>query len=167
LDDSFRAYEQVVKALDMALKRLPMGLKGIHSDSGSEFLNRPVDKWRQRNHVEFTRGRPTHKNDNCYVEQKNYATVRKIAGCFRYTGEAGVAALQSVYDAYDPLLNLYYPCMKQISCERAGAKKKRKYDAAKTPFLRLSACSTVLWLSRILVRSLNKKKSWTKPLKTY
>jgi hypothetical protein len=27
--------------------------------------------------------------------------------------------------------------MKQISCERVGAKKKRKYDEAKTPFQRL------------------------------
>jgi hypothetical protein len=35
------------------------------------------------------------------------------------------------------LLNLYYPCMKQIRCERVGAKKKRTYDQAKTPFQRL------------------------------
>jgi hypothetical protein len=31
--------------------------------------------------------------------------------------------------------------MKQVSCERVGAKKKRKYDEAKTPFLRLLDCS--------------------------
>jgi hypothetical protein len=114
-----------------------MGLKGIHSDTGSEFINEPVDQWCQAHTVEFTRGRPTHKNDNCYVEQKNYATVRKIVGYARYEGDEGVAALQAVYSAYDPLLNLYYPCMKQISCERIGARKKRHYDAAKTPFQRL------------------------------
>jgi hypothetical protein len=90
-----------------------------------------------RHGVRFSRGRPTHKNDNCYVEQKNYATVRKIVGYFRYEGPAGVAALQAVYDAYNPLLNLYYPCMKQISCTRVGAKKIRRYDEAKTPFQRL------------------------------
>jgi transposase InsO family protein len=132
-----KAATWVVQALDKAFTALPMGLKGIHSDTGSEFINRPVDQWCQRHGVEFSRGRPTHKNDNCYVEQKNYATVRKIVGYFRYQGAAGVAALQAVYDAYNPLLNLYYPCMKQISCERVGAKKKRKYDQAKTPFQRL------------------------------
>ncbi|MDR0527049.1 MAG: transposase family protein [Spirochaetaceae bacterium] len=132
---------RVEKGLDMALKTLPMGIKGIHSDTGSEFINRPIDKWCQRHSVEFSRGRPTHKNDNCYVEQKNYATVRKIVDCFRCTGETGVAALQAVYNAYDPLLNLYFPCMKQVSCERIGAKKKRRYDEAKTPLLRLLACS--------------------------
>ena len=127
----------VAKSLEAAISLLPMGLKGIHSDTGSEFINIPVDKWCRRNHVEFTRGRPTHKNDNCYVEQKNFATVRKVVGYARYEGADGVAALQAVYHAYDPLLNLYYPCMKQISCERIGAKKKRHYDAAKTPFQRL------------------------------
>ncbi|GHV73082.1 integrase [Spirochaetia bacterium] len=127
----------VKQALEMARISLPMGLKGIHSDTGSEFINEPVDQWCQAHGVEFTRGRPTHKNDNCYVEQKNYATVRKIVGYARYEGDEGVAALQAVYSAYDPLLNLYYPCMKQISCERIGAKKKRHYDAAKPPFQRL------------------------------
>jgi hypothetical protein len=132
-----KASAWVLKALDTARTALPMGLKGIHSDTGSEFINKPVDQWCQCHGVAFSRGRPTHKNDNCYVEQKNYATVRKIVGYFRYQGAAGVAALQAVYDAYNPLLNLYYPCMKQVSCERVGAKKKRTYDQAKTPFQRL------------------------------
>jgi hypothetical protein len=35
-----------------------MGLKGIHSDTGSEFINKPVDLWCQRHGVEFSRGRP-------------------------------------------------------------------------------------------------------------
>ncbi|GMO15497.1 MAG: hypothetical protein Pg6A_01630 [Termitinemataceae bacterium] len=60
---------------------------------------------------------------------------------YHYTGGIGVAALQVVYNAYDPLLNLYFPCIKQVSCERIGAKKKRRYDKAKTPLLRLLACS--------------------------
>ena len=132
-----KASTWVVQALDKALAALPMGLKGIHSDTGSEFINKPVDLWCQHHAVEFSRGRPTHKNDNCYVEQKNYATVRKIVGYFRYQGAAGVAALQAVYDAYNPLLNLYYPCMRQITGERVGAKKKRTYDQARTPFQRL------------------------------
>jgi hypothetical protein len=132
-----KAATWVTQALDKAFALLPMGLKGIHSDTGSEFINKPVDLWCQRHGVEFSRGRPTHKNDNCYVEQKNYATVRKVVSYFRYEGEDGVAALQAVYDAYNPLLNLYYPCMKQISCERIGAKKKRIYDSPRTPIQRL------------------------------
>jgi len=99
----------VTKALETASKLLPMGLKGIHSDTGSEFINKPAGRWRQRNHAGFTRGRPAHKNDNCYVERKNYAAVRRVAGCFRYQGESGAAALQAVYDACDPLLRHVLP----------------------------------------------------------
>jgi hypothetical protein len=132
-----KAATWVTAALDKAFTLLPMGLKGVHSDAGSEFINRPVDLWRQRHGVEFSRGRPTHKNDNCYVEQKNYAAVRKIVGYFRCEGEEGVAALQAVYDAYNPLLNLHCPCMKQMSCERIGAKKKRNCDSPRTPLRRL------------------------------
>jgi hypothetical protein len=120
----------------------PGFFRSSHGAEGRPFrhrqrINRPVDLWCQRHRVAFSRGRPTHKNGNCYVEQKNYATVRKIIGYFRYQGAAGIAALQAVYDAYNPLLNLYYPCMKQIKCERVGAKKKRTYDQGKTPFQRL------------------------------
>jgi hypothetical protein len=47
----------VVKALDKTITSLPMGLKGIHSDTGSEFINKPVDIWCQRHEVHFSRGR--------------------------------------------------------------------------------------------------------------
>jgi hypothetical protein len=87
--------------------------------------------------VECTRSRPTRKNDNCSVEQKNSAAVRKIAGYFRCREAAGATALQAVYDARNPLLNRHDPCMKQVRGERVGAEKKRTYDLAKTPFPRL------------------------------
>ena len=31
-------------------------------------------------HITFTRTRPYRKNDNCYVEQKNYSVVRQTVG---------------------------------------------------------------------------------------
>jgi hypothetical protein len=62
----------VLKALDTAFSLLPMWLKGIHSDTGSEFINKPVDLWRQRHGAAFSRGRPTHKNDNM-VDPANIA----------------------------------------------------------------------------------------------
>jgi hypothetical protein len=52
-------------------------------------------------------------------------------------GSRGSPSSRLSTPAYDPLLNLYYPCMKQISCARIGARKKRHYDTAKTPFQRL------------------------------
>jgi transposase InsO family protein len=51
----------VIQTLDKAFSLLPIGLKGIHSDAGSEFINKPLDPWRQRHGVAFSRGRPTRK----------------------------------------------------------------------------------------------------------
>jgi hypothetical protein len=34
----------------------------------------------EKEKIEFTRGRPYHKNDNAHVEQKNWTHVRKVFG---------------------------------------------------------------------------------------
>jgi hypothetical protein len=87
----------------------------------------------------LARSRSNRKNDNCLrhkcrVEQKNYASVRKIVGYGRFSGDKGVAALQGVYSAYDNLLNYFYPCQKLASKERVGSKVKKIYDKPRTPF---------------------------------
>jgi transposase InsO family protein len=53
----------VVASLETALKLHPMGLKGIHSDNGSEFLNHPVFDWCKAHGVAFTKSRSIRKND--------------------------------------------------------------------------------------------------------
>jgi transposase InsO family protein len=63
---------------------LPFPLKGAHYDNGMEFINEPLLSWRLTRHIEPTRSRPCRKNDNCFAERKNYNTVRKTAGYFRF-----------------------------------------------------------------------------------
>jgi hypothetical protein len=82
----------------------------------------------------LTRSRSNRNNDHWFVEQKNYASVRKTVGYGRLSGEKGVAALQSVYSAYDNLLNYFYPCQKLISKKREGSNVKKTYDKPQTPF---------------------------------
>lgn len=43
---------------------LPFSLRGVHPDTGSEFLNWTLVPWCQEQHIEMTRSRPNHKNDN-------------------------------------------------------------------------------------------------------
>jgi hypothetical protein len=132
-----KTHKWVKEALNQTRIEQPCGLKGIHPDCGSEFINKALKEWTEENGIEFTRSRPDHSNDNCFVEQKNFATVRKIVGYFRYEGEDARDALQAVWNVYDLLLNLYYPCMKLERMERVGAKKIRHYDKARTPFQRI------------------------------
>jgi hypothetical protein len=63
---------------------LPFPLKGAHYDNGMEFINEPLLTWCITRHIEATRTRPYHKNDNCYAEQKNYDAVRKTVGYFHF-----------------------------------------------------------------------------------
>ena len=82
-----KAFTWVFQALNTARSLLPLPVRILHSDNGSEFINHALTRWCQQQSIELTRSRSDKKNDNCWVEQKNYASVRKIVGYGRYSGE--------------------------------------------------------------------------------
>ena len=85
--------ERVVAAGLTALQlRFPFAVLGIHSDNGSEFINHHLLKWCTDREITFTRGRPNHKNDQAYVEQKNWTEVRKSAGYYQLRHRPGTRA---------------------------------------------------------------------------
>jgi len=129
-----KAFRWVYEALDRALTALPLPVRIFHSDNGSEFINHALLLWCRKQNIALTRSRSNRKNDNCFVEQKNYASVRKTVGYLRFSGDKGIAALHNVYSAYDNLLNFFYPCQKLIAKERIGSKVKKTYDKPQTPF---------------------------------
>ncbi len=50
------------------------------SDNGSEFINKHLIRFCEQQKITFSRTRPWRKNDNPYVEQKNYSVVRRAVG---------------------------------------------------------------------------------------
>jgi hypothetical protein len=131
------AQKWVIESMTAALSLFPFPIKGVDSDNGGEFINRFMFQWCNDKNIMFTRGRPYKKNDNCFVEQKNDAVVRRLVGYARFEGNEAAAALKAVYDAYRPLLNLFYPCTKIIAKERDGARIHKTYELPKTPFRRV------------------------------
>jgi hypothetical protein len=129
-----KAFKWVYQALNDACGQLPLPVRILHSDNGSEFINNALMAWCTQQGITLTRSRGSKKNDNCFVEQKNGATVRKTVGYLRYSGDKGVTALQAVYTHYDRLFNFFYPGRKLVSKERRGSKIKRTYDQAQTPY---------------------------------
>ena len=125
-----------LEALDSISRSIPFKLQGIDSDNGSEFINAHFIEYCQKNHITFTRARPYRKNDNCFVEQKNYSVARKTVGYFRYEEDA-LMTLNGLYTQLSFLTNYFQPSMKLISKERIGSKIKKKYDVAKTPYQKL------------------------------
>jgi len=134
-----KAFKWVYEALDHAISVLPLPVLILHPDNGSEFINNALLAWCNAKKITLTRSRNNRKNDNCFVEQKNFASVRKIVGYARFSGDKGVLALQDVYAHYDKLLNFFYPCQKLLSKERKGSKVKKTYDKPASPFDRVIA----------------------------
>lgn len=133
----FRTQEAVVQGLERARALLPMALLGLDTDNGSEFLNAELMAYCQRERVTFTRGRAYRKNDQCYVEQKNGSIVRHLVGYDRFEGEAAYRQLAELYRAVRLYVNYFQPSMKLRTKHRDGARVRRTYESAQTPFQRL------------------------------
>ena len=99
-----KAQAWVFEALKKLRKNLPFSLLGVDSDNGSEFINKYLAEYCQQEKLSFTRSRPYRKNDNCFVEQKNYSVVRRAVGYQRYDTEAQLALLNELYATLRPIL---------------------------------------------------------------
>ena len=133
-----KSQESTFQALQKVRERTPFHWKGLDSDNGSEFINDIMYKYCDREKLEFTRSRPSRKNDNAYVEQKKWTHVRKILGYLRYDTFAELSIINDLYRGDLRLYkNFFQPVMKLVSKERIGGRVKRKYDTPKTPYQRL------------------------------
>jgi len=152
-----KAFRWVYRALNDACSTLPLPVRILHSDNGSEFVNNALAAWCKQQGIALTRNRGNRKNDNCFVEQKNGASVRKIVGYARFCGDTGVAALRAVYAHYDNLLNYYYLCQKLVKKERAGGKVVKTYDKPMSPYDRIITDPDAPEALKVCLRSLKKK----------
>jgi len=138
-----KAQKFVLDELQCARLDLPFPLLGIHSDSGSEFINDQLYRYCHAEHLQFTRSRAGKKNDNARVEQKNWSVVRHFVGYGRYETQAQVKQLNAVYAVVRLYINFFKPVMKLQAKRRIGSKVKKIYDDPKTPYQRLIECETL------------------------
>ena len=116
------------------LEQFPFRLRGFHSDNGSEFLNRTVEKLLNKLLIEQTKSRPRHSNDNALVESKNGAVIRKHIG-YAHIAAPHAARLQRFYQQhFNPYLNFHRPCGQPQLVSNAKGKQKRVYRHYATPW---------------------------------
>jgi hypothetical protein len=132
-----RAQVWTFQALERIKQRLPFPLLGIDSDNDGAFINAHLIRYYEENKLTFTRSRPYKKNDNCYVEQKNYSVVRRLVGYLRYDTEEEKKLLEQIYSLSRLYYNFFLPNMKLIRKERRGSRVTKKHDLPKTPYQRL------------------------------
>ena len=138
-----KAQVWVFEAIQTIRARLPFPLLGLDSDNGSEFVNHELLQYCQKERITFTRARPYRKNDNCYVEQKNYSVVRQTVGYQRFDTAAELMVLKQLYATLRLYTNFFQPTMKLKSKERFGSRVKKSYYAPQTPYQRVLACTEV------------------------
>jgi hypothetical protein len=132
-----RAQVWVFEALQEIRQRLPFDLLGLDSDNGGEFINHHLKRYCEQEEITFTRSRPYRKNDNCFVEQKNYSVVRRHVGYGRYDTEVELELLNELYEQLRLYVNFFLPSQKLKEKTRRGSRVQKRYDEARTPYRRV------------------------------
>lgn len=133
-----KGQQRTLASLDNCRQRTPFAWKEFHPDNGTNLLNFAVYAYAEKEELGFSRSRPYHKNDNCFIEQKNSTHIRQVIGYLRYDTEEELNCLNDLYRNELRLYkNFFQPAIKLESKERVGGHIKRKYGRAKTPYRRL------------------------------
>lgn len=128
---------RVHQAIDHARHRLFFPMKGLDPDNGTEFINWIMKQYCETNQIIFTRIRPNRKNDNCYVEQKNYTVLRRFLGYGRYDTQQQLEIIKDIVTLVELYVNFFQPVKKLREKVRVGARVKKRYDIARTPYQRI------------------------------
>lgn len=81
---------------------------------GPEFINNGLIRYCEQHKLTFTRSRVGRKNDNAFVEQKNYTVVRKLVGYGRFDTPEHVRLLNALYERYRLYINFFLPVTKLL-----------------------------------------------------
>ncbi len=142
-----RGSQGVVGAIRDIEDNLPFPILGFNCDNGSEFLNHHLVRYftkREQNPVQFTRSRAYKKNDNAFVEQKNWTHVRQLLGYDRLDNKDIIGLLNELYKSEWSLFNNFFcPSMKLKEKLRINSRYRKTYDYPQTPYQRVVNSSAV------------------------
>lgn len=128
--------QYLIPVLEDLLNTFPFILTGFHSDNGSEYINKVVAKLLDKLHIEFTKSRPRHSNDNALAECKNGAIVRKILG-YMHIPQHWAEKMNELNKKYlNPYINYHRPCFfAETKIDEKGKERKiYQYDSMMTPY---------------------------------
>jgi len=121
---------------------------GFDCDNGSEFLNHHLVRYftdRPKNPVMFTRSRPFQKNDNAFVEQKNWTHVRQLLGYDRFDKPELVGLINDLYKNEWSLFNNYFcPTLKLKEKLKINSRYVKTYEPPQTPYQRLMDSENII-----------------------
>jgi hypothetical protein len=123
--------------IEELLHAFPFMIYEFHSDNGSEYVNHSVARLLNKIHIEFTKSRSRHSNDNALVESKNGSIIRKLFG--RNFINQKYAKIIDVFNRkyVNNYLIYHRPCLfTEEQVDKLG-KIRKKYNTVMTPYEKL------------------------------
>lgn len=140
-----RSYLVMQDGFERILHRLPFEIQELHPDNGSEFLNAHLVRfWQDKVHAQLSRSRPYYKNDNRFVEENNFSSVRAYVGYGRLDTVEQVHLLNQLYDQLWLYHNFFQPVMRLSEKQCLENRIRHIYDDALPPFDRLCKAGILL-----------------------
>lgn len=132
-----RSQQATKEGMEQIRSREPFRIKEVHPDNDSAMVNELLLRWCREAGIRMSRSRPYKKNDNAWIEQKNWTHVRKVVGYARYDTMRELRLLNEIYAVLRLYRNYCLPSMKLASKVRDGGHIRRKYSPPMTPCQRL------------------------------
>ncbi len=132
-----RSQRAAKEGLNQIRDRVPFRIRELHPDNDSALVNDLLWDWTQQEKIRLSRSRPYQKNDNAWVEQKNWTHVRKVVGYRRFDTTRELRLLNEIYAELRLYKNFCLPTIRLKSKERVDGRIQRKYDRPATPYQRL------------------------------
>lgn len=131
----------LIPVLEEIIETFPFAIINFHSDNGSEYINHTVAKLLNKLHIEFTKSRPRHSNDNALAESKNASVVRKVLGYMHIPQKWAEQLNEFHKDHLIPYINYHKPCHfpEVVTDAKGKEKKKYPYKNITTPYERFKS----------------------------
>ncbi len=131
--------EYMEPLLEALLDALPFNVINFHSDNGSEYINRVVEKILVRLLIKQTKSRSRKSTDNALVEGKNGSVIRKHMGR-NFIDKSNYIVINEFYMNYFNIyLNYHRVCLYATDYTDTRGKIRKKYDQAFVPYERLKS----------------------------
>jgi hypothetical protein len=138
-----RGQHATKEGLSQMQPRFPFRIRELHPDNDSAMINDLLWDWCQGQKIRMSRSRPYKKNDNAWVEQKDWTHVRKVVGYRRFDTTGELRLLNEIYAVLRLYKSFLLPTIRLRSKERVEGRIKRVYDKPRTPYRRVMASREV------------------------
>lgn len=130
----------LIPVLQEMLLSFPFKILGLHSDNGSDYINRHVAELLHKLLIEeHTKSRSRQTNDNALAESKNGSIVRKHFGYSHIPQRFARVVNDFCREHLNPYINFHRPCLfaETITDKKGRQRKRYPYKLMMTPYEKL------------------------------